>query len=58
MKNPNFKESLSDKRNRQIYEQLWLTYFSNTLLRKGLITKEQWNKMHLKIKLHTSSAGR
>lgn len=33
-----------------IFEQLWLTYFNDTLYSKGLITEEQRNKMRIKIK--------
>ena len=33
-----------------VLEQLWLTYYNDTLYAKGLITEEQRNKMRLKIK--------
>lgn len=36
-----------------IIEKLWLIYFNDTLRSRGLITEEQWVKMHTKINLLT-----
>lgn len=36
-----------------IIEELWLIYFNDTLRSRGLITEEQWVKMHTKINLRT-----
>ena len=33
-----------------IYEQLWLSYFNESLYKKGVITEEQRRKMSVKIK--------
>ena len=39
-------------------EQLWLTYYNDTLFAKGLITEEQRNKMRLMIKSRTAAKAR
>lgn len=31
-------------------EQLWLTYYNDTLYEKGVITEDERNKMRIKIK--------
>lgn len=31
------------------YEQLWLRYFNDSLLEKGVITKEEYQKMNTRI---------
>lgn len=36
-----------------IIEKFWLIYFNDTLRSRGLITEEQWVKMHTKINLLT-----
>ena len=36
-----------------IIEELWLIYFNDTLRSRGLITEEQWVKMHTKINSRT-----
>lgn len=46
------------QKNNAILEQLWLTYFNDTLYAKGLITEEQRNKMRIKIKNRTVSTNR
>ena len=33
-----------------VIEQLWLTYYNDTLYAKGLITEEQRNRMRVQIK--------
>lgn len=40
----------TQQKHNAICEQLWLTYFNDTLYAKGLITEEQRNKMRIKIK--------
>lgn len=40
----------TQQKHNEIFEQLWLTYFNDTLYAKGLITEEQRNKMRIKIK--------
>ena len=39
-------------------QQLWLTYYSDTLYAKGLITEDQRNRMRIKIKNRASSMER
>ena len=40
-----------------VIEQLWLTYYNDTLYAKGLITEEQRNRMRVQIK-NRAVAGR
>ena len=35
---------------RSTMEQLWLTYYNDTLYEKGVITEDERNKMRIKIK--------
>ena len=35
--------------NKAQYEQLWLRYFNDSLLEKGIITKEEYQKMNTRI---------
>ena len=35
---------------RSMMEQLWLTYYNDTLYEKGVITEDERNKMRIKIK--------
>lgn len=48
----------SEQKKRVICEQLWLSYFNDTLYEKGLITEDQRNKMRVKIKCRTTASGR
>ena len=41
---------IAEQKKQAVLEQLWLTYYNDTLYAKGLITEEQRNKMRLKIK--------
>ena len=36
-------------KNKAQYEQLWLRYFNDSLLEKGIITKEEHQKMNARI---------
>ena len=36
-------------------QQLWLTYYNDTLYAKGLITEDQRNRMRIKIKNRAAS---
>lgn len=45
---------MSKTKNELVVEELWLRYFNDSLLEKGLITKEQWLKMNTKIIGRTS----
>lgn len=44
---------ISQQRQRSIMEQLWLTYYNDTLYEKGVITEDERNKMRIKIKGRT-----
>ena len=39
----------ANEKNKAKYEQLWLRYFNDSLLEKGLITKEEYQKMNTRI---------
>lgn len=52
------RDTKEQQKNNAIFEQLWLTYFNDTLYAKGLITEEQRNKMRIKIKNRTVSTNR
>lgn len=44
---------ISEQRRRSVMEQLWLTYYNDTLYEKGVITEDERNKMRIKIKSRT-----
>lgn len=52
------RDTKEQQKNNAIFEQLWLTYFNDTLYAKGIITEEQRNKMRIKIKNRTVSTNR
>ena len=39
----------ANEKNKATYEQLWLRYFNDSLLEKGIITKEEYQKMNTRI---------
>ena len=41
---------MSEKKKQSILEKLWLTYYNDTLLEKGVISQEEHDKMRVKIK--------
>jgi len=43
----------NEQRRRIVAEEIWLRYFNDTLLQKGLITKQQHLRMILKIQEET-----
>lgn len=49
----NTHSEISQQRRRSITEQLWLTYYNDTLYEKGVITEDERNKMRIKIKSRT-----
>lgn len=49
----NTQGEISQQRRRSIMEQLWLTYYNDTLYEKGIITEDERNKMRIKIKSRT-----
>lgn len=50
----NEKMNSIDKKEKVIIEQLWLTYFNDTLFAEGAITEEMRNKMRVKIHSRTA----
>lgn len=47
-------ETMTEKERKTIIEQLWLTYFNDTLFAEGAITEEMRNK--IRIKIHSRTA--
>ena len=43
------KKNETNEKTRIQYEQLWLRYFNDSLLEKGIITKEEYQKMNTRI---------
>ena len=41
---------------RCVVEKMWLNYFNNSLLEKGLITESQYRKMKIQINRRNASA--
>lgn len=44
------KPGMTERNKQAVIEQLWLTYYNDTLYAKGLITEEQRNRMRVQIK--------
>ena len=49
------KTGMTAQKKQAVIEQLWLTYFNDTLYAKGLITEEQRNAMRLTIRSRTAA---
>ena len=52
------KQFMNEQKKQAVIEQLWLTYYNDTLFAKGLITEEQRNKMRVMIKSRTAAKMR
>ena len=52
------KTGMNDQKKQAVIEQLWLTYYNDTLFAKGLITEDQRNRMRLMIKSRTTAKMR
>ena len=52
------RPGMTEQKKQAVMEQLWLTYYNDTLFAKGLITEDQRNKMRVKIKKRSSSRAR
>ena len=52
------KPSMTEQKKQAVMEQLWLTYYNDTLFAKGMITEDQRNKMRLMIKSRTDAKTR
>lgn len=56
--NKETKQGMNEQKKQAVIEQLWLTYYNDTLFAKGLITEEQRNKMRVMIKSRTTAKMR
>ncbi len=52
------KKRMTEQRKQSVIEQLWLSYFNDTLYKKGVITETERNKMRVKIKNRAASMER
>ena len=52
------KAGMNEQKKQAVMEQLWLTYYNDTLFAKGMITEEQRNKMRVMIKSRTAAKTR
>ena len=43
------RKKLASPKRQAPAEQLWLNYYNDTLMKSGLITEEQYNRMKLRI---------
>ena len=48
---------MSEGKRRAVIEQLWLTYYNDTLLAKGMITETQHSRLRLMIRRRTASVA-
>ena len=51
------KPAMTERLKQSILEQLWLTYYNDTLFAEGVITEEEHNKMRVKIKTRAVTKG-
>lgn len=56
--NKEMKQSMNEQKKQAVIEQLWLTYYNDTLFAKGMITEDQRNRMRLMIKSRTAAKMR
>ena len=52
------KAGMNKQKKQAVMEQLWLTYYNDTLFAKGMITEEQRNKMRVMIKSRAAAKTR
>lgn len=52
------KTDMTAQKKQAVIEQLWLTYYNDSLYAKGLITEEQRNAMRLTIRSRTAAKMR
>lgn len=52
------KQFMNEQKKQAVIEQLWLTYYNDTLFAKGVITEEQRNKLRVMIKSRTAAKMR
>ena len=47
--------AMNERKKQDVVEQLWMTYYNDTLFAKGIITEEQRNRMRLMIRQRTEA---
>ena len=52
------KQFMNEQKKQAVIEQLWLTYYDDTLFAKGVITEDQRNKLRVMIKSRTAAKMR
>lgn len=52
------KQGMNEQKKQAVIEQLWLTYYNDTLFAKRMITEDQRNRMRLMIKSRTAAKTR
>ncbi|MEA4965327.1 MAG: hypothetical protein VB055_05840 [Oscillospiraceae bacterium] len=52
------KHSITAQNQQSVMEQLWLTYYNDTLYEKGVITETERNRMRIRIKTRAASDAR
>ena len=52
------KQFMNEQKKQAVIEQLWLTYYNDTLIAKGVITEDQRNKLRVMIKSRTAAKMR
>ena len=52
------KPGMTEQKKQAVIEQLWLTYYNDTLFAKGMITEAQRNRMRLMIKSRSAAKMR
>ena len=48
---------VSAQKKQSVLEELWLTYYNDSLYRRGLITEQQRNKMRIRIRNRSGSTS-
>ena len=49
------KNDVGEAKKQSVLEQLWLTYYNDTLYDKGIISEDARNRMRVQIKQRTAS---
>lgn len=52
------RKPMSEQKKQSVMEQLWLTYYNDTLYDKGVITEQQRNRMRVMIRARASERER
>lgn len=50
-------QNISERKKESVMQQLWLSYYNDTLFAKGVITEKEHNKMRVMIKNRAVSLG-